>query len=71
MLFASAAVYIPGLIWLSFYVEPENLLTAGLYPFLIGDSLKVLVSGVGFGALWYIADKLKARRNRNRQEPNV
>ena len=71
MLFASAAVYIPGLIWLSFYVEPENLLTAGLYPFLIGDSLKVLVSGVGFGVLWYIADKLKARRNRSRQESNV
>ena len=44
MLIGTVLIYIPGLFWLSKAVPslntPELLLSAGLYPFLIGDLIK-------------------------------
>jgi biotin transporter BioY len=44
-------IYLPGLLWLSRFVPSGTVLTAGLYPFLPGDLLKIvsaafLVSGL-------------------------
>lgn len=45
MLAGEIALYFFGLNWLSMYVPSEKLLQAGLYPFIAGDLLKVMVAG--------------------------
>jgi biotin transporter BioY len=37
----NAVLYVPGLIWLSNFVGIEKVLLVGLYPFIIGDLLKM------------------------------
>jgi len=41
ILIANFAIYIPGLLWLSKFVGLSKVLTIGLYPFIIGDILKI------------------------------
>lgn len=40
----SAIVFTCGLTVLSFFIPPEHLLTAGLYPFIPGDVIKTLLA---------------------------
>ena len=50
----AALIYVPGLIWLSAFTGTEIALMAGLYPFVLGDVVKVLLAvalaRVGFAA---------------------
>lgn len=41
---ANASVYAFGLVWLSFFIELPYLLAFGLYPFIVGDLLKILAA---------------------------
>lgn len=41
IIIANFAIYIPGLLWLAKFVELSKILIIGLYPFIIGDILKI------------------------------
>ncbi len=41
ILIANFSIYIPGLLWLTRFVGFSKILTVGLYPFIIGDILKI------------------------------
>lgn len=43
LLVASAAIYVPGLLWLSTFVGPEKAVQFGLLPFVFGDLVKLLL----------------------------
>ncbi|WP_420404181.1 biotin transporter BioY [Nisaea sp.] len=46
---ASALIYVPGLAWLGVFTGyGERLLTAGFYPFLLGDLVKSALAGLLF-----------------------
>lgn len=46
LLIGTACIYAFGLLWLSKFVSQEHLLSIGLYPFILGDALKILAAGV-------------------------
>lgn len=53
MLLANAAIYIPGVLWLGqLYGWDQPILTWGLWPFLIGDALKLALAALLVPALW-------------------
>lgn len=43
---ADIMIYIPGLLWLSSFVGFEKVLAIGLFPFIFGDLIKVLLAGL-------------------------
>jgi biotin transport system substrate-specific component len=45
-------IYACGLPWLAAYVGAENALAAGLWPFLPGDALKLLLAALALPAAW-------------------
>jgi biotin transport system substrate-specific component len=58
----AAVLYMPGLIWLAIWAAKtqgfdaatavDKSLAWGLYPFLMGDSLKAVIAGLGLSAMW-------------------
>jgi biotin transport system substrate-specific component len=46
MLVASAVIFAFGLARLATFVGRDNMLEAGLYPFLIGDALKIIAAAI-------------------------
>ena len=53
MLLANAAIYVPGLLWLGqVYGWDQPILAWGLWPFLIGDALKLGLAAMLVPALW-------------------
>ncbi len=50
-------IYIPGLIVLAWFVGAGKVLEYGLYPFLIGDVLKVLLAAVVLPGAWYLTGR--------------
>jgi biotin transport system substrate-specific component len=58
MVAADAVVFALGLAWLPFAVPALgyswSLLEAGLFPFLLGDLLKVLIAGLAIPAAWHL-----------------
>lgn len=44
MLVGNCLIYVPGLLWLGNFVEFSKLLAIGLYPFVLGDILKILLA---------------------------
>ena len=61
MLYANIVIYIPALIWLSIFdfSWPENgkLLSQAVYPFLIGDFVKLIFASLIISFLWKISKK--------------
>ena len=51
MLIGSVVILTAGVAWLSVFVGHENVLAMGLYPFLIGDVLKIAAAAVVFPSL--------------------
>ena len=53
MLAGAAMLYVPGLLWLSFWVGGlGHAVTVGLLPFVAGDLVKAAIAAVGFPAVW-------------------
>ena len=47
-------IYIPGVLWLTRFVGSDNVLATGVYPFIAGDLLKVLLAGIILPIIWKI-----------------
>jgi biotin transport system substrate-specific component len=54
MLLGNIALYIFGLGWLAIYIGADNVLTMGLYPFIPGDLLKLLIATLALPSAWKI-----------------
>jgi biotin transporter BioY len=46
MFLGNILLYLPGLLWLAKFVGFNKVLVVGLYPFIIGDLLKILLAGL-------------------------
>lgn len=61
MLLGSLFIYVPGLLWLHFGAfgwPPEGqLFSGGMYPFLAGDLVKLMIASLIVGLGWTIADR--------------
>ena len=70
MLLGSIVIYAVALPWLHHVLASstiEETLQAGLYPFIIGDTLKLLAAAGALPAAWALMEKLRPR-NRIRSE---
>jgi biotin transporter BioY len=54
MLLGNIALYIPGLLQLSFFVPQGKTLELGLYPFILGDLIKIYIASVAAPAAWLL-----------------
>ncbi len=61
MLIGSVTLYIFGLAWLANFVPPSNLLQVGLYPFIIGDLLKIVMAAFVIRGGWMLLQQYKGR----------
>lgn len=52
-------LYIPGLFWLSKFVGLNKALAVGLYPFVIGDLIKISAAGILLPQIWKLIKKSK------------
>jgi biotin transport system substrate-specific component len=61
MLTGNVLIYIPGLLWLAHYLGTgvEETLEAGLYPFVVGDLLKLYLAGALLPLAWRAVDRMK------------
>ena len=57
LLVGNILVYVPGLIQLSLFAPAGKTLEWGLYPFIAGDLLKLVVAGLLVPAAWGIANR--------------
>jgi biotin transporter BioY len=60
MLIGNILIYIPGLFWLAKFIGFKKVLAVGLYPFIPGDLLKILLAGLVLPMGWKL---LKRSRN--------
>jgi len=54
MLVGTFFIYLFGLLWLVKFVEPQSVLLVGLYPFILGDILKIIVAAIIFPYAWKV-----------------
>jgi len=57
MFVGNVLLYIPGLLWLAKFVGLGKVLSVGLYPFLFGDLLKILLAGLVLPMGWRIIQR--------------
>jgi len=57
MFIANILLYIPGLFWLAKFVGFDKVLAVGLYPFIIGDIIKIILAGMLLPLGWKIVKK--------------
>ncbi len=57
MAFGNIAIYIFGLTWLSYLVGIQKALAVGLYPFVLGDLLKIALAAMILPAGWKLLKK--------------
>lgn len=50
-------LYIPGLLQLSFFVPNDKVLEFGLYPFILGDMVKLYVASLAVPSAWALASR--------------
>ena len=64
MLLANLIIYLPGLLWLGAkdFVPWGNVFSKGMYPFIPGDLVKLMLAALAVGYGWHVADKMKAAR---------
>ncbi len=61
MLLANVVIYVPGLLWLAqVYGWDQPILAWGLWPFLIGDALKLALAALLVPALWRLVGPARA-----------
>jgi biotin transport system substrate-specific component len=59
MLIGNLAIYLIGLPWLSIFVGLKAALPLGLYPFIIGDAMKIMLAGLLLPMGWRLVNKNK------------
>jgi len=52
MLIGNVVLYVPGLLWLSNFTGGEKVFEYGLYPFVIGDAVKLAAAALLLPAAW-------------------
>ena len=57
MFLGNIVLYVPGLIQLSFFVPEGKVLEFGLYPFIIGDLIKLTIAVLALPAAWWFVYK--------------
>jgi biotin transport system substrate-specific component len=64
MLVGNVIIYAIGLPWLAIAANfgPQETLAKGLYPFLVGDALKLLAAGALLPAGWWIVSRRPSER---------
>jgi len=61
MLAGNAVIYIPGLLWLGqVYGWDQPILQWGLYPFILGDALKLALAAMLLPAAWKLVGRARA-----------
>ena len=64
LLIGNAVIYVPGLLWLGAVIGWDKpVLEFGLYPFLPGDALKLVLAAVLFPVLWR---RVEARKHQTK-----
>jgi len=64
MFLGNAVLYIPGLIWLNIDAADGDwakTLEWGLYPFIVGDMMKLFLASLTLPAAWVLVAKLRGR----------
>jgi len=59
MLAGNIILYVSGLLWLARFVGYETVLAVGLYPFIIGDLLKIAAAGLILPISWKALKNIK------------
>jgi biotin transport system substrate-specific component len=61
MLTGSVIIYAFGLVWLqhTIHTDLEGTLEAGLYPFIVGDLLKLYLAGLLLPAAWFAVKRFR------------
>jgi len=54
MILGNILIYIFGALWLLKFMAPSKVLLTGIYPFIFGDLLKILLAGILLPTLWKI-----------------
>ena len=54
MLLGNIVLYIPGLIQLSIFVPEANVFEIGLYPFILGDLIKIYLAALIIPSAWWL-----------------
>jgi len=61
MMIGSLLIYVPALIWLTFFdfswPAEGRLLSSAVYPFIPGDTLKLIAAAIALGAMWRLVDR--------------
>ena len=64
LLIGNAIIYVPGLLWLDIVKEGKSwdgpLLELGLWPYLYGDGLKLVLAALVIPGLWKLVGKARA-----------
>jgi len=55
MIAGEVAIYFFGLLWLAHFVPPSKVLDFGLFPFLIGDAIKLAAAAIVVPAGWRLS----------------
>ncbi len=61
LLLGNALVYVPGLLWLRYYVGWGSLLDAGFWPFVAGDLAKLMTVTLVLPAGWAFLERTRLR----------
>jgi biotin transport system substrate-specific component len=63
MLIGNVAIYVPGLLWLAHYLDTgvNDTLVAGLYPFVLGDVIKLFLAGALLPSAWLAVRRFRGK----------
>ena len=61
MLLGNIVLYIPGLIQLSIFVPEANVFEIGLYPFILGDLIKIYLAALILPSAWWLIQWSRSR----------
>ena len=60
MLAGEIVLYVFGLSWLAHFVTGDTVFQAGLYPFIIGDLIKVIAAALVLPSGWLLLRRFKS-----------
>jgi len=63
--YKSQVLYACGLPWLAVFVGPSKALSLGLFPFLPGDLVKVILAAFALPSLWAVIPTARIRPTTN------